>query len=103
MKNVVNFSIKPGKLKELVQLMEPDDTKYFVQNFEGGDTFTFTYDVRESSKLKHYQDPGHDVEYLRAGSSIAVEIQIHWRNLKATKKGGQEQGVLISPFRYLFS
>lgn len=83
--------------------MEPDDTKYFVQNIVGGDTFPFTYDVPESSKLKgDYPDPGHDLEDLRAGSIVAVEFQIHCRNFKATKKGGQEQGVLISPFRYLF-
>lgn len=36
--------------------------------------------------LDDYPDPGHDVEDFRAGSTMAVEFQIHSRNFKATKK-----------------
>lgn len=58
-----------------------------------GNTFPFTYDLRESSKLKgDYPDPGHDVADLRAESTVAVEFQIHSRNFKASKTAGESKG-----------
>ena len=75
--NVVIFSIRPDKLEELIALMDANDTKDLIENIQGGNTFSFTYDVLEASTIKSdYLDPGHDVEDFRAGSTVAVEFQI---------------------------
>ncbi len=87
-KSVVNFSTRPDKVQELIELISDDEEALdVVRTIYFQDTFPFTYDVRESADVNSdFPDPGYDVDDFKAGATVAVEFQILSRNFKASKK-----------------
>lgn len=86
--SVISFSTRSEKVEELIELITDDEeVRDIVQAIHLQDTFSFTYDVRKSAKVKgDYPDPGHDVDDFKAGARVAVEFQIVSRNFKASKR-----------------
>ncbi len=87
-KSVVNFSTRPNKVQELIELIsDNEDALDMVRTIHFQDTFPFIYDVQESANVSSdFPDPGHDVDNFKAGAIVAVEFQILSRNFKASKK-----------------
>ncbi len=86
--SVVNFSTKPDKVQELIELISDDEEALdVVRTIHFQDTFPFTYDVLESANVSSdFPDPGYDVDDFKAGATMAVEFQILSCNFKASKK-----------------
>ena len=85
---MVNFSSRPDKVEELIQLIADDEeARDLVRTIYFQDTFPFTYDVRRSADVNSdYPNPGHNVDNFKSGATVAVEFQILSRNFKASKK-----------------
>lgn len=66
---VVNFSTRPDKVEELIQLIADDEeARDVVRTIHFQDTFPFTYDVRGSADVNsNFPDPRHDVDDFKSG------------------------------------
>ena len=87
-KLVINFSIRPKKVKKLIEMITDDkEVRDIVQAIHLQDTFPFTYDMRKSAKVKDdYLNPEYNVDDFKAGTRVAVEFQIVLHNFKASKR-----------------
>ncbi len=86
--SMVNFSTRPDKIQELLELISDDEEALdVVRTIHFQDTFPFTYDVRGSANVSSdFPDSGHNVDDFKVGAIVAVEFQILSRNFKASKK-----------------
>lgn len=85
---MVNFSTRPGKVQELIQLIGDDEeAQDIARAIHFQNTFPFTYDVRESAGVtSDFPDPGHEIDDFKSGATVAVEFQVLSRNFKTSKR-----------------
>ena len=88
LESVLNFSTRPDKVEELIQLIRGDEkARDVVRTIHFQDTFPFTYDVWRSADIDtDYPNPGHNVNDFKSGARVAIEFQILSWNFKASKK-----------------
>ena len=88
LESVVNFSIRPDKVKELIQLIVDDEkARDMVRTFYWQNTFPFTNNVWKSVDINtDFPNPKYNVDDFKLGAIVAMEFQILLRNFKASKK-----------------
>ena len=81
-KSVVNFSSRPDRVVELIQLIANDEKAWdMMKTIYFQDIILFTYDVRGLMDVNSdYFDPGHDVDNFKSGATLDVEFQILLQN-----------------------
>lgn len=94
---MLNFSTRPDKVEELIQLIAGDEeARDVVRTIDFQDTFSFTYDVRRSADVNtDYLDPGHDVDDFRSDATVANRISNPVAQLQSFQKGRRRKGGLI--------
>lgn len=99
--SVLNFSTRPDKVEELIQLIANDEeARDVVRTIHFQDTFPFTYDVRKSANVNSdYPDPGHAVDDFKSGATVAIEFQVLSRATSKLPK--KVDAVKVYSFRLL--
>ena len=87
-KSLVNFSIRPDRVEELIQLIADDEeARDVVKTIYFQDIFPFTYDMWGLADINsNYSDPRYNVNDFKSGAIVAIEFQILSQNFKASKK-----------------
>lgn len=85
---VVNFSIKPEKVKKLIKLVVNNDKAHdMIKTIYWQNIFLFIYEVQKSTDVNNnFSNQGHDVNDFKSDAIVVVEFKILLRNFKAFKK-----------------
>lgn len=86
--SVISFSTRSKKIWKWVKLITDDKkVRDIIQAIYIQDTFPFTYDVRNSVKIKgNYLDPRHDVDDFKAKARVAMEFWEVLCNFKTSER-----------------
>ena len=83
---MVNFSTRPNKVKELIQLIvDNKEAQNVIRTIHWQDTFPFIYDIQKSADVNTYfPDSRHNIDDFKLGMTVVMEFQILLRNFKAS-------------------
>lgn len=82
---MINLSIRPDKVKELIQLIVDNEKAWdVVKTIHWQDTFLFIYDDRKSADVNtDFPNSEYNVNDFKSDATVAVKFQILSHNFKA--------------------